>query len=139
MHVEVLLTADGRPSVWRLDADAAVPVGLWPWTRLAEYDTTIDGPFLWMRDPQFVVAEREGTWCVIGPLEAAAPNVRPIVAKDADNPLYLVEDLHSGKDYFRIGEKLLDDQGRPVGTVDLSKSPDDQLREVISQVISRRP
>lgn len=137
-HVELLMTADGRPSVWRLEASPDVPRHEWRWMRLAEYPSTIEGPFLWMQDPQYVVAEREGQWCVIGPIDAEKPEVRPIVAKESGQPLYLVEDVHAGKDYFRIGGKLLDDQGRAVDTIDQSKSPDDQLREVISQVVARR-
>jgi hypothetical protein len=138
-HVELLMTADGRPSLWRLHAAADIPRHKWEWTRLVEYPSTIEGPFLWMRDPLYIVAERDRQWSVIGPIDAEEPQARPIVAKEAEVPLYLVEDVHIGKDYFRSGGKLLDEQGRAVGTIDLSKSPDDQLREVISQVISRRP
>jgi hypothetical protein len=137
--VELLMTTDGRPSLWRLEASEDVARHEWRWNRVAEYASTIGGPFLWMRDPKYVVAERDGNWCVIGPIDAEEPQARPIVAKEAEVPLYLVEDVHIGKDYFRSGGKLLDEQGRAVGTIDLSKSPDDQLREVISQVISRRP
>ena len=157
-RVELLMTIDGRPSLWEYDGTQdekgwqervieSEKVGTAPseprlarrgWHHKKNLSVTIDGPFLWMQDPQYVVAEREGMWCVIGPLHSDEPHVRPIIAKDADKPLILVEDVMAKRNYFRLGDKLMDDRGAVIERVDASKPLDDQMREVVSKVVLRR-
>ncbi len=158
-RVELLMTMDGKPSLWEYDGtqdreewknrpsragetiirDADEPVLLESgWHHKRNLSVTIDGPFLWMQDPKYAVAEREGNWCVIGPLNAAEAEVRPIIAKDAEHPLVLVEDVAAKANYFRLGDKLMDDSGAVIERVDASKPLEDQMREVVSNVVLLR-
>ncbi len=158
-RIELLMTMDGKPSLWEYDGtqdteewknrpsragetiirDADEPVLLESgWHHKKNLSVTIDGPFLWIQDPQYVVAEREGNWCVIGPLDAAEPEVRPIITKDADHPLVLVEDVAAKANYFRMGDKLMDDRGVVIERIDTSRPLDNQMREIASEIVLRR-
>ena len=158
-RVELLMTIGGRTALWEYDgvqdteewknrssmvgnrivADAdEVYLRSWGWHHKKNLPVTIEGPFLWMQNPQYVVAERNGAWCVIGPLDVANPPARRIAATNPDNPLFLVEDIHAGKDYFRLGDELMDDTGKTIDRIDSSQSADEQLQQIAQFVISRR-
>lgn len=109
------------------------------WQLEAKYDFKLQGPFLFLGTiGKGVVAERDGQWSVIGPLDAEEPDARVIVARDQELPLNLVEDVHAKKDYFRQGKRLFDDRGRFIAAINTLAGHDDQLREVVSKVVARR-
>lgn len=130
VQIELYMTLDGKLSKWLYDGVK--------WTLREEFTVEIEGPFFVRGTGSSLVAERNGEWCVIGPLDAEDPEVIRIIEKDAKQPLFLIEDMHAKKDYFSQGNRLMDDRGRVIGNINAFAAPDDQLREVVERVVSRR-
>ncbi len=161
VRVELLVTRDGRPSLWEYDGtqnteewknrpsmagrtiirDPDDPfLAQSGWHHKKNLPLSIDGPFLWMQNPQYVLAEREGVWCVIGPLDQPNTQVVNIVPKTPETPLVLVEDVHTGRNYFWYNDKLLDAAGRELHTVSPTATTfEDRFRDVVTHVVSLRP
>ena len=130
--VELFITIDNALSTWRCDGT--------DWTHLRDYKQTIEGPFIVTRDGRFIITEVAGQWSLIGPLDEPGSRVVNIVAKNADEPLILVEDDAQTAKYFWLRDKLMDDTGQIVHTVSASATNfDDRFRDVVAFVVSRRP
>ncbi len=127
---ELFVAVEGRLSVWSGNNED------WQFMRIVP--TPVKKPFLVFDDGRRLVTERNGDWCIIGPLEAAEPEARPIIAKDANKPLILVEDVVAKRNYFRMGDNLMDDRGMVLERLDTSEPLEDQMREVVYKVVLRR-
>jgi len=158
-RVELLMTIEGRPSLWEYDGTQDTPewknrpsmagkrvmhdpdeprLAADGWHHKKNLSVTVEGPFLWTQDARHVVAEREGVWCVIGPLDAAEPEARAIGKKDPDHPLFLIEDVHAGKDYLWQGDRLMDRTGRVVQWIARRPKKGNALPDVVEAIVSRR-
>jgi hypothetical protein len=103
-RLELYMTADGKLQRWLFDGKE--------WTLQKDYAAEIKGPFLVCGEGNAAVAECDGQWCLIEPLDADEPALHPIVPRVEDEALLVIEDRVTGKTYFEQGYTLYDDRGR---------------------------
>jgi hypothetical protein len=103
VRIELYMTADGKLQRWLFDGEK--------WRLQKNYSVQIHGPFLVCKGGAAAVAEREGHWCLIEPLDADEPRARRIVQKVEDTPLVLVEDVFGRATFFEQQDKLYDERG----------------------------
>ncbi len=129
-RLELLMTADGRLQRWSFDGEK--------WKLAKEYSVELRGPFLVCDNGASVVAEWEGQWSLIGPLDAAAPQVSPVVKRKEGTPLVLIEDTLVKKNYFELEGKVYDASGVMRGTAPASAETPEKVKAISDLIRSLR-
>lgn len=138
----LVLSINGRLSAWTFDRSSQVPANtrLGPWRHLRTWsdELRIDGPFLLLQDGDTLVAEQKGTYGLL-PVAVDAPSTLvPLVRREGDEPLLVVEDRSAGVNYFVYNGIVLDEKGETVERLPHRLSSEEQLAHLLRVVLDRR-
>jgi hypothetical protein len=143
------LSIDGRLTRWAFDprkwnprrGDAENPFVGKEWQHEHNYPESlrIEGPFVICPDERSAVAEKDKTWCIIGPFESPEPEVQPIVERSPDEPLLIIEDAVSKQFLFLQAGVLMNEDGRELRRGLDRYSGESLLSELAEYVWARQP
>ena len=129
-RLELYVTVKGKIHRWLFDGKE--------WWLSKIFDVSIDSPFLICNDGNTVVTERDGDWCLIGPLDAEKPTVRRIVEKQEGEPLMLIEDVVTKTNYFEHEGTLLDENGKRLWSVPRATNTPERIKAIAKYVCACR-
>ncbi len=139
--VRLFMTVDSDLSIWET-SDRQTSVRATDgrnWRLIRDHAGTIKGPFLALDNGKSFVAAQDDDWGVFGKAHGNQLQFTPLVRREGDEPLLVVEDRDGGVNYFVHNGVILDGEGDAMERLPSGLSEQGRLGHLLRFAIDHRP